>query len=251
MPVQVTRPDLVLTAVSNPPSAAPPGSSFKLSDTVRNQGLVAAAATTTRYYLSADQQKGSGDTLLTGSRSVPSLGPGISSTGATLTVTIPSTMPLGPYYLLACADDAAVVKETDEQNNCRASETPVQMTRPDLVITAVSNPQASAARGSSLKVSETVQNQGLVAAAASTTRYYLSADRQKGSGDTLLTGSRSVPILAPGTGFSGSTLTVTIPSTIPLGPYYLLACADDTGLVKETDEGNNCQASASQVSVTQ
>jgi len=251
MPVQVTRPDLVLTAVSNPPSAAPPGSSFKLSDTVRNQGLVAAAATTTRYYLSADQQKGSGDTLLTGSRSVPSLGPGISSTGATLTVTIPSTMPLGPYYLLACADDTAVVKETDEQNNCRASETPVQMTRPDLVITAVSNPQASAARGSSLKVSETVQNQGLVAAAASTTRYYLSADRQKGSGDTLLTGSRSVPILAPGTGFSGSTLTVTIPSTIPLGPYYLLACADDTGLVKETDEGNNCQASASQVSVTQ
>jgi hypothetical protein len=60
-------------------------------------------------------------------------------------------------------------------------------------------------------------NQGLVAAAASPTRYYLSADRQKGSGDTLLTGSRSVPSLAPGTGFSGSTLTVTIPSTIPLG----------------------------------
>jgi subtilase family serine protease len=251
MPVQVTRPDLVLAAVSNPPSAAPPGSSFKLSDTVQNQGLVAAAATTTRYYLSSDQQKGSRNTLLAGSRSVPSLGPGVSSTGATLTVTIPSTMPLGLYYLLACADDTAVVKETDEQNNCRASVTPVQVTRPDLIITAVSNPQASAARGSSLKVSETVQNQGLVAAAASTTRYYLSADRQKGSGDTLLTGSRSVPSLAPGTGFSGSNLTVTIPSTIPVGPYYLLACADDTGLVIETDEGNNCRASASQVSVTQ
>jgi subtilase family serine protease len=251
MPVQVTRPDLVPTAVSNPPSAAPPGSSFKLSDTVQNQGLVAAAATTTRYYLSADQHKGTGDTLLIGSRSTPSLGPGISSTGATLSVTIPSTIPLGLYYLLACADDTAAVKETDELNNCRSSATPVQVTRPDLIVTAMSNSPASAARGSSLKVSETVQNQGLVAAAASTTRYYLSADGQKGSGDTLLTGSRSVPSLAPGLGFTGSTLTVTIPSTIPVGPYYLLACADDTGLVIETDEGNNCLASASQVSVTQ
>ena len=82
-----------------------------------------------------------------------------------------------------------------------------------------------------MKVTDTIQNQGLVAAAASTTRYYLSADRQKGSGDTLLTGSRSVPGLAPGSAFSGSTLTVTIPSTIPLGTYYLLACADDPGLV--------------------
>jgi subtilase family serine protease len=251
MPVQVTRPDLVQTAISNPPAAAPPGSSFKLTDTVQNQGLVAAAASTTRYYLSADQQKGSGDTLLTGSRSVPGLGPGISSTGATLTVAIPSTIPLGLYYLLACSDDTAIVTETDDHNNCRASSTPVEVTRPDLILTAVSNPPASAARGSGLKVSETVQNQGLVAAAASATRYYLSADRQKGTGDTLLTGSRSVPSLAPGTGFSGSTLTVTIPSTIPLGPYYLLACADDTGLVIEMDEGNNCRASASQVSVTQ
>ena len=72
----MTRPDLVQTVVSDPPAAAAPGSSFKLVDTVQNQGLVAAAASTTRYYLSTDQQKGSGDTLLTGSRSVPSLAPG-------------------------------------------------------------------------------------------------------------------------------------------------------------------------------
>jgi subtilase family serine protease len=250
MPIQVTGSDLVQTAVLNPPSAAAPGSSIKLTDTVQNQGLVAAAASKTRYYLSADQQKDSGDTLLTGSRSVPSLGPGASSAGATMTVTVPSTIPLGAYYLLACADDTGVVPETDEHNNCRASVTPVQVTRPDLVPTAVSNPPAVAARRSGFKVADTVQNQGLVAATASTTRYYLSASQQKSSGDTLLTGSRSVPVLAPGTGFTGSTLTVTIPSTIPVGLYYLLACADDIGLVTEMDETNNCRASASRVSVT-
>ena len=36
----------------------------------------------------------------------------------------------------------------------------------------------------------------------------------------------------------------------PLGTYCLLACADDTKVVTETDEGNNCRASAARVQVT-
>ena len=96
-----------------------------------------------------------------------------SSVGPPVTLTIPSTIPLRKYYLLACADDTAVVTETDDGNNCRASAATVQVTQPDLVQTAVSDPPAAAAPGSSFKVVDTVQNQGLVAAAASTTRYYL------------------------------------------------------------------------------
>ena len=124
------------------------------------------------------------------------------------------------------------------------------MTRPDLTPTAVSSPQSAVARGKGLKVTDTIQNQGLVASPTSTTRYYLSVDRQKSNGDTVLTGSRSVSGLAPGSAFTGSTLTVTVPSTIPVGMYYLLACADDPGLVAETDEGNNCRATVNPVSVT-
>lgn len=249
--VRVTWPELVETEISNPPTAASPGSSFKVTDTVQNQGLVDSGPSTTRYYLSVDPQKSSGDKLLTGSRSVPGLAAGSSYSGASLTLQIPSTMPLATYYLLACADDARRVIETDEGNNCRASATHVQVTRPDLVQTAVSNPPATASSGSNFRVTDTVLNQALVAASASTTRYYLSANQQKGSGDTLLSGSRSVPALSAGASFSGSSLTVTIPSSTPLGTYYLLACADDTTLVTESDEGNNCLASASQVSVTQ
>jgi hypothetical protein len=33
------------------------------------------------------------------------------------------------------------------------------------------------------------------------------------------------------------------------GTYYLLACADDTLVVAETNEGNNCKASTGQVTV--
>ena len=186
--------------------------------------------------------------MLTGSRSVPSLGPGADSGGKTVTVTVPSTIPLGTYYLLACADDTALVTEAEANNNCSASVTPVQMTRPDLVPTAADPP--SVAPREQLQALRHRPESGTVAATATTTRYYLSAAPQKGSGDALLTGSRSVPVLAPETGFTGSTLTVTIPSTMPLGLYYLLACADDIGLVTELDESNNCRASASRVSVT-
>ncbi len=65
----------------------------------------------------------------------------------------------------------------------------------------------------------------------------------KNAGDTLLTGSRGVAGLAGGASQSG-TVTVTIPAATPLGTYFLLACADDLNAVAESNEGNNCIASA-------
>jgi len=255
-PVPVSRaftvsvgPDLVATVVSNPPAVAAPGSSFSVTDTVTNQGTVLAAASKTRYYLSTDQGKGGGDTLLTGMRSVASLAPGVSFPGPALTLTIPSTTTLGTYYLLVCADDTGVVTEVDETNNCKASGTQVKVTRPDLVMMLVSNPPLTAAPGTSFSVTDTIKNQGEVASGVSTTRYYLSTDQGKGSGDKLLTGTRSVASLVAGASFPGPALTVTIPSTTSLGTYHLLACADDIGVATESNEANNCLASSGLVRV--
>ena len=241
--------DLVETVVGNPPAVAAPGGSFSATDTVTNQGAIAAGASATRYYLSADQQKSGEDVLLGGSRSVPSLAAGQTSS-ASATVTIPSSMPLGTYYLLACADELNAVAETNETNNCRSSAATVtvNVTRPDLMETAVSNPPATAARGGTFKVTDTVKNQGTVTAGASATRYYLSQDQQQSSAEVLLSGNRSVPSLTAGT-TSMARVNVTIPTATPLGTYYLLACADDLGAVAELDETNNCLASASRVVV--
>lgn len=114
----------------------------------------------------------------------------------------------------------------------------------DLIETSVSNPPATAAAGSGFSVTDTTKNQGNVNSGASTTRYYLSADTMKGAGGVLLTGTRPVPALAAGATSIG-TLSVTIPSTIAFGTYHLLACADDKGVVMESNETNNCVASAS------
>jgi hypothetical protein len=118
--VRVTGPDLVAAAVSNPPGSLRGGGSFRVTDTARNQGTAPAGVTTTRYYFSLNTTKGAGDPLLTGSRVVPSLGPGAQSTGRVL-VTLPAGTAAGVYFLLACADDTRGVPESTETNNCRAA----------------------------------------------------------------------------------------------------------------------------------
>ncbi|PYM14561.1 MAG: hypothetical protein DMD81_17580 [Candidatus Rokuibacteriota bacterium] len=197
--------DLMATAVSNSPMLVAPGASFSVSDTVKNNGLGTAGGSTTRYYLSADQQKSAGDVLLGGTRSVPSLGAGQTSSGSA-TVTIPAAVPSGTYYLLGCADDLNAVTETNETNNCLASATTVQVAAagPDLVVTVVGNPTTPAAAGGTLKVTDTVKNQGTAAAGAFTVRYYLSVDTQKDGSDVLLTGSRSVSSLSVGQTSNGN-----------------------------------------------
>jgi subtilase family serine protease len=220
-----------------------------VTDTAQNIGVAASGASTTRYYLSLDGVKNAGDTLLTGSRAVPGLAAGATSTG-TVTVTILSTTPLNTYSLLACADDLSAVVETNEGNNCVvASSGAVTVTRPDLLEDTVSNPPTTKAPGTTFSVTDTTRNAGTVASGVSTTRYYLSLDGLKNAGDTLLVGSRAVPGLAAGAASPG-TVTVTIPSTTPLTTYFLLACADDLNAVVETNAGNNCKASATRVIVT-
>jgi len=246
--IVVGRSDLVETAVTNPPAAARPGMSFAVTDTARNQGVLTAGASTTRYYLSADAQKGADDKLLIGARSVAALAAGAVST-QTVTVTIPATTPPDTYFLLACADDAKVVVESDEGNNCRASAAVVTVALPDLVQHAVSNLGGPFRRGTAFTVSDTVRNDAQVGTPRSTTtRYYLSTDTARSTGDTLLTGVRTVPILGPAAGSSGS-VTAVIPSTTIPGTYFVLACADDTKLVAESSEANNCRASGTAVVV--
>ena len=244
-------PDLVETAVSNPPTTATQGGSFAVTDTAQNNGGGPAGASTTRYYLSVDTAKSAGDVLLSGTRAVPALAAAASSTG-TVTVTVPGATAIGTYFLLACADDTGAVAETNEANNCIASTTTVDVQSgaggPDLVVTAVSNPPATATFGGTFAVTDTTANQGSTPVLATKTRYYLSLDTVKSTDDKLLTGARRIPPLAAG-GSSTGTKVVTVKLSTRLGTYFLLACADDRFAVAETDETNNCRASATKVIV--
>jgi subtilase family serine protease len=236
--------------MQNPPTSVNPGDAFDVASTTKNFGPGAAGPSTTRYYLSLDTAKGAGDVLLTPGRAVPALSAGAQSWG-TFTVTIPGSTSAGTYYLLACADDTGVIAENNEGNNCRASGSTVQASGaepPDLRVPAMRDPPASLNPGDSFDTADTTKNFGLGAAGPSTTRYYLSLDTAKGAGDVLLTPGRAVPALSAGAQ-SWGTFTVTIPGSTSAGTYYLLACADDTGVIAENNEGNNCRASGTTVQV--
>ena len=242
-------PDLRVTAVSNPPTARFQTQSFSVTDTTRNAGLAGATASTTRYHLSTDAVFSADDHALTGSRSVGPMQPGTQSAD-TVTVVIATTVPPGSYFLIACADGAQQVAESDEANNCRTSTAKITVKRalPDLRVTALANPPTQRTRGTKFKVTDTVNNAGLVRAGASTVRYYLSKDKLRNKGDRLLTGSRAVKALGVKRSNRGST-TLTVPARTALGRYYLLACADDLRKVRESSEKNNCRSSAARIRI--
>ena len=89
----------------------------------------------------------------------------------------------------------------------------------------------------------------LAASGGSFTRFYLSLDGTFDPGDRLLTGSHGVPALsAGGTDSAGTTLRV--PTSTPVGVYSVFACADDTKLIVENSETNNCRIAGTRVSIT-
>jgi subtilase family serine protease len=249
--VQVGRPDLVVTILGEPPSAVALGGSFSVTETVKNDSLFPAIASRVQYYLSLDTIKGTTDKLLSGSRAVPILAPGATSSGPTVgtTVVVPNNTPAGSYFLIACADDARQMVESDENNNCRASAGQVKVGKPDLVSTALTEPPATKVRGTSFSVTDTVENQSPFKAGVSRVQYYLSLDPVKNVGDRLLTGVRAVAALEGNTSSTGTISVIIPPGTTPAS-YFLLACADDAGQVIESVETNNCRASTGQVTVT-
>lgn len=223
-------PDLVVTNLTAPATASA-GGTLTVTDVTANQGAGAASSSATRFFLSANVTLEPGDIGLQ-SRGVNPLDPGASST-ATTTLTLPTSIATGTYYLLAQADGDAAIPELNEVNNTRAA---IVRVGPDLTVSALSAPPRGAA-GGTLAVTDTVRNSGSGPAGASVTAFYLSADLALNAGDHRLAPTRAVPALLANEASTGTT-TVTLPDVAP-GIWFLLANTDDTGAVVETQEINN------------
>ncbi|MBI4597804.1 MAG: S8 family serine peptidase [Candidatus Omnitrophica bacterium] len=233
----VPQPDLVLTALATTTTVVRPGGAFYASSTAKNQGTAGASSVKTTFVLSSDTSVGGADDVaLTGSRTISTLGIGLSS-GGSATLTVPSTTPLGSYTLCAVVDAAKTIPEEEEGNNTRCLSTPLQVTKPDLVMQSLSGP-ATGVIGSPISLTDTVKNQGAVAASGFYVGYYLSADAVITTADARI-GYRYVSGLAATTPNGPLSTTVTLPSTLTPATYTLGAIADFAGYSAETDETNN------------
>src|SRR5262249_47588196 len=146
----------------------------------------------------------------------------------------------GNYFLGAIADVDGEVAEGNETNN--AASTPIIIGKPDLVVTALTAPTMAGA-GLTITVNSTVKNQpsAAVSAAASTLAFYLSTDATFDLGDVKLSTTRAIGVLAKDATSAGAT-TLTIPADTDPGPHFLIAVADDAGVVDESNESNNTRS---------
>ena len=236
------HPDLMVTSPTVSDSGPAAGATFTLSATVRNAGEGDAAATTLRYYRSADTTITASDAEV-GMDAVAELA-AAGSSGQSVELTASSSP--GTYYYGACVE--AVTDESDATNNCSAS---VQVTvpetereperhperHPDLVVTSPTVSDSGPAAGETFTLSATVRNAGEGDAAATTLRYYQSTDATITAGDTSV-GMVAIAGLA-GSGSSSQSVELTASSSP--GTYYYGACVD--AVPDETDTTNNCSAS--------
>jgi subtilisin family serine protease len=222
--------DLIVSTASAP-TLAGAGQSVTVTETIKNQGGGTAESSTTMYYLSTDTTLDAADVLI-GSRSVPALPAGQSSSGSTL-VLIPPGTPTAGWQIIAQADGGQVVSETTETNNLYRRAIGIG---PDLTVSALTAP-AVAGAGQPVSIAETTKNLGGERAEPTGTDYFLSSNTTLDANDVLI-GSRMVPALAPGASSPGSTA-VTIPVGTPAGTWNILAIADGAGVLAETSEANN------------
>ena len=123
------KPDLQVGSISPRSSSVAQGSSLSFADKVVNKGSGRAGPSETRYYLSTDTIRDASDRRLPGRSSVKALDPRATAKGGR-SLEVPATVAVGSYYLMACADGAKKVAESNEKNNCRASTSVVNVTPP-------------------------------------------------------------------------------------------------------------------------
>lgn len=222
-------------------AAAGAGLPYDATDTIANNGVAAASASATRFFLSANNVWDGGDTILepTAGRPVPPLVSGGTNAGKT-TLTIPIGTALGKWFLIAVADASASVAESNESDNTRSKTIYVG---PDLQVSTLTAPSTAAA-GAAISVTETTTNKGgAPVTATTTTRVYLSRDKKLQVTDVALGAGRSVGPLAVNAK-SVATSNLTIPAGTAPGTYYLLANSDDGNVQAEGRETNNIRVLA-------
>ncbi len=232
-------PDLYLTNVSINPTSVQSGSNLIMTHTVRNNGQSDAAPFRISYYLSTNTTLDASDQLLNYSDYVSGLSASSQYTSATQIINIPASTTAGSYYLIAFIDSDNVVSESSESNNKNATFVTITNppVAPDLRIELSSLSSTSVQKGSVVTANYAFYNSG-GAAGAFSNRFVLSTNTTYSTDDIVLYTS-SVGSYAANSSDLGLTQSLTIPTTVTPGNYYVVAYADYANQIAESNETNN------------
>lgn len=223
-----------VTVVATDPDAAEAGldpGSFTISRTGST-----TAALSVSVALSGTATNGSDYTTLSSPVTIPA---GSASAVVTVTPIDDTTVESNETVVLTLSANAAYTVGAPSSATVTIVSNDTASPTADLIESSLSAPSL-ASPGQGITVSDTAKNQGTGQAGASVTRLLLSTDAAFSANDVVL-GTRNVPTLAAGKTSKVSTA-VTIPAGTTPGRYYLLAQADSTGVVGETNETNNVKS---------
>ncbi|MFC6222905.1 CARDB domain-containing protein [Hymenobacter artigasi] len=235
--IQVVTPtvDLSVTYPYVSPTSVAAGASVNASCYLNNLGNSAATPANISFYLSTDNVFSANDVLVGSQPNTTLYGGGYLSIYSNITV--PTGTATGTYYVLFVADPANLVAETNENNN--VASTTIQVVAPgiDLQISQVFMNLTSVAPGTSVGVTSYIFNSGNTTSPSSNVGYYLSSNTTLDANDVLMSTTTGGQLGANQSSTSYSS--VTVPTGTAAGNYYLLAVADPTNVVSETNENNN------------
>ena len=248
--VQVTvtapqQPDLSeYVAVSTTTIAA--GGSVTIDAYNMNLGNGVSGLSTDRIYISSDATMTTSDTVLATLTTSGTLAT-VSQSGyydhQTVSVTLPSNLAAGIYYIGGIADHNNQISESNEGNN---TYNVVQVTvtapqQPDLSeYVAVST--TTIAAGGSVTIDAYNMNLGNGVSGLSTDRIYISSDATMTTSDTVLatlTTSGTLATVSQSGYYDHQTVSVTLPSNLAAGIYYIGGITDYSNQISESNEGNN------------
>ena len=179
-----------MEALTYQPASLTPGSLIDLQDQVRNIGDLSSGTFYIGVYLSLDDELDSSDILIA-ERVVFGLSIDFGS-ASSFQATIPDSLPVGEYKLIAIADHLDEISEHSEENNKLLGVGLLDVfipppPMPDLTVSAFDISPLTASVGDTVTVQDTVDNIGnLETTALIRVGVYLSTDDELSSDDVLL-----------------------------------------------------------------
>ena len=232
--------DLVIEALTVAVGDFEPGQKVPVSLEVVNRGAASAEQSRIKYYVSRDTIYDSNDRY-GGYDRVTALAVNEMGTESA-NPRVPTDATGGVWYVLVVADANNEVAEQEEDNNVTAIPFMVNVDNPDaeladIFVHDVVISDAYVAANTKIDLSLSLTNAGLLDAASTRVKFYISPDEHYDATDHYLD-YRDAQALALGE-TAVIEAGVRIPHGLAQGTWYLLIVADVNGAVEEQYESNN------------
>lgn len=234
LPITIQLPDLQVKGPIINPSTITAGKQVSMEFRVDNNALIPAPQSTVKLFLSADEVLDIEEDYLLGTTAIEAIGAQGSSTDKIVNGVFIPEIEQGDYKVLFVVDADSLISESNETNNVTLGD--ITLTNPDIFPLNLDLSRDLVGSGETTVIDFVFSNQGAGDIDATAYAITLAGDNLQ---DEILLGSGNVAALVSSATSSLIENTISIPSYIERGDYYVKVYADWFENELESDEINN------------